>query len=215
MSEEYEKLSALIDDYADTRQDHALLDAVLDDVNQQYALHRYRLIGEIMRKELPSSLQTEFATRVMSRIAQEPDIHNPRRTSNSVDKPVTDKPGWLASMFKPLAGAAVAASVAVVAIVLLQPSLTGQSSTESIASIESSKARVEKLASLPVITNAVKVSGAPQSVVRQDGLKWKIKRDEPAMQDKLNSYLINHNEHAGSLQGIIPQARVVGFDARP
>lgn len=166
-----------------------------------------------MRKELPASIEPRFATQVMTRIAQEPALGSftdHKQKDNEQAEPL----GWLASLFKPLAGAAVAASVAVVAIALLQPSLTGTSSSDSVAAIESSNARVEQLARLPVITNAVKVSGAPQAVVRQNGLNWKIKRDQPAMQDKLNSYLINHNEYAGSLQGIIPQARVVGFDAR-
>ncbi len=34
------------------------------------------------------------------------------------------------------------------------------------------------------------------------------------MQQKLNAYLVNHTEHPSSMQGLIPQARVAGFDAQ-
>jgi hypothetical protein len=34
------------------------------------------------------------------------------------------------------------------------------------------------------------------------------------LQQKLNAYLVNHTEYSNSMQGLIPQARVAGFDAQ-
>jgi hypothetical protein len=59
-----------------------------------------------------------------------------------------------------------------------------------------------------------RVSGNGSPVSSSDGMNWKIKRNEPDVQSKLNTYLINHNEYAPSVNGIIPQARVVGFDGK-
>ena len=46
------------------------------------------------------------------------------------------------------------------------------------------------------------------------GMRWKVKNDAPGLQQKLNGYLVNHTEYSNSMQGLIPQARVAGFDAQ-
>ena len=46
------------------------------------------------------------------------------------------------------------------------------------------------------------------------GTRWKIDGDIPGLQEKLNTYLVNHTEYSNSVQGLIPQARVAGFDAQ-
>ena len=44
-----------------------------------------------------------------------------------------------------------------------------------------------------------------------DGMHWKVISDAPALERKLNAYLINHTEYSKSMQGLIPQARVAGY----
>jgi hypothetical protein len=46
------------------------------------------------------------------------------------------------------------------------------------------------------------------------GTRWKVDREMPALQQKLNAYLVNHTEYSNSVQGLIPQARVAGFDSQ-
>ena len=50
--------------------------------------------------------------------------------------------------------------------------------------------------------------------VQNGGMRWKVDNDAPALQQKLNAYLVNHTEYSSSMQGLIPQARVAGFDAQ-
>jgi len=215
MNDRPEQLSALLDDYHDSAQDRAALSELQSDVNQQYTLQRYALIGDAMRNELPDQIQLDFAARVRSAIAAE-DTLNAKpvagRTSSRAG-------GWFASLFKPVAGLAVAASVAIVAVTLVQVRTPGGDQQAQLASATdlATQAKVEQLASAPVRNrnNATLVSGNPAPIVRDGhGTNWKIKRGEAAIQSRLNAYLINHNEHSNSLNGIIPQARVVGFDAQ-
>jgi hypothetical protein len=44
-------------------------------------------------------------------------------------------------------------------------------------------------------------------------MRWKLERETPGLQQKLNAYLVNHTEYSNSMQGLIPQARVAGFDS--
>ena len=105
-------------------------------------------------------------------------------------------------------------SVAVVLVSNLQLQNSDQANDGQLAAASPSVAKVEQLAKLPVITNARRVAAGQASDYQQPGMQWKIRRDEAAMQNKLNTYLINHNEYSKPMQGIIPQVRVVGFDAQ-
>ncbi len=117
-------------------------------------------------------------------------------------------------MFKPIAGLAVAATVAVVVVSNIQLQSTEPGTDGQSATITPSEAKVEQLASMPVLNNARRVAAGQSAGYQEPGMKWKIRRDESAMQSKLNTYLINHNEYSNPMQGIIPQVRVVGFDAQ-
>ena len=214
MNQENEKLSALTDEFDASDPLQAELDGMLKDVNQRYTMRRYQMIGDVMRNELPDRIQLDFTAEVMAKIQQEPALN--------VSAPLTTKSarkssGFWSGLFKPAAGLAIAASVAFVAItsVQLQQPSTGASPDQlANVSVSQSAQKVEQLARLPVISNAVQVSSNPSTAANDSGMKWKIKRGERDMQNKLNTYLINHNEYSSSMHGIIPQVRVVGFDVQ-
>ena len=211
MSDHNEKLSSLLDDYRATDQDKSVLSGLQGDVNQQYTLQRYQMIGDVMRKEIPDQIRTDFLSELKHKIDQEPAYNLKPEPAAKTEK----EPSWLwSSLFKPVAGLAVAAGVAVVTVATLQSPSNPQDAGEIIAATDASQARVEQLAQLPVVTNAVRVAGNQSTASTSNGTSWKIKRSEPDMQTKLNTYLINHNEYSHSMQGIIPQARVVGFDGQ-
>jgi len=211
MSDQNEKLSSLMDEYRHTDQDQSVLNELQGDVNQQYTMQRYQMVGDIMRKELPDQIRLDFAAAVRSKIEHEP-AYNVKVTEAAK---TVEQPSWFWSMFfKPVAGLAVAAAVAVVTITTFQAPTGSESQSEIIASSDSSQARIEQLAQIPVISNAVRVAANPQGLTPAKGMTWKIKRSEPEMQSKLNTYLVNHNEYSNSMQGLIPQARVVGFDGQ-
>ena len=211
MKEQHEELSALMDDYHPDEHNQSLVDDLLKDVNQRYTLRRYQLISDVMRNEIPAAIQFDFSERVMAQVEKE---NVPGRDPAVPVRKVEKQPSFLWSLiFKPVAGVAVAATVAFVAVSLLTPKLSDQGASQELAS-SSSSLKVEKLVSLPIITNAVRVSSSGSANAVPGGMNWKIKRNEPAVQKKLNSYLINHHENSNSMQGIIPQVRVVGFDVQ-
>lgn len=213
MSNQKEKISSLLDGYLRADENQSVLDELVGDVNQQYRLGRYQLIGDVMRNEVGKNIQLDFAAAVHAHLDNEASL---KLQPKQAEQNQPAKSSWFWSMFlKPAAGLAVAAAVAVVTVSIFQLNPANDNQPNQIASNDSSQEKVEQLVNLPVIQNAVRVSGNSQNTsLTTNGTNWKIKRSGPDMQNKLNTYLINHNEYSNSMQGIIPQARVVGFDGQ-
>lgn len=201
MSDSEEKLAYLLDDRPGEIAAAAIDEAVAD-VNLQYRLRRYRMIGEAMRNELPAAIDTGFHASVMARLRAETATDSTAQAGQSR----AAASAWAWTRFKPFAGMAVAAGVAVVTVSLWQP-LQQQDNVE-LATTQQQK--FEQLAGQPVSGSAVPVS----TRIKPLGLRWKVEQDTPDLQQKLNAYLVNHTEYSNSVQGLIPQARVAGFDAQ-
>lgn len=202
-----EKLSALIDDYRDDPAD-TTLDEVIADVNLQYRMQRYQMIGETMRHELPETIDTDFHSTVMARVRAEATAAGTRsQTSSSVASGRSSILSWVT--LKPFAGLAVAATVAVLTVALWQPLQQGPGNLDD-GLVSADQLRVEQLASQQIQGGAVPVS----TNVQVSGMRWKVESESPALQQKLNAYLVNHTEYSNSVQGLIPQARVAGFDTQ-
>jgi negative regulator of sigma E activity len=201
MNEQHDKLSLLLDEFADDEQSRRLLDEVEADVNLQYRLRRYAMIGQVMRHELPKQIAPDFSARVMAQV---------NAINHTAKLAVERQPMWTWPKLKPFAGLAIAASVALVSITLWQTTNLGSSpapGSEQVVIVDQQnpdQQKVDRLASLPVQTNAVTV-----------GLRWK-NNNAPALQQMLNGYLVNHTEYSNSIQSmsLIPQARVAGYDAQ-
>ncbi len=195
-----------MDEFSGDERSNAALDAVLGDVNLQYGMRRYQMIGDVIRHELPEHINTEFSASVMSQIEQIQSLPaSTRKISGAEDRPSI----WAWPFFKPVAGLAVAASVALMSITLWQSVNDGVQSgqvTDQLANID--QQRIQQLVNQPVQLGAVTVSSKIS-----DGTHWKVTNDSPALQKKLNAYLVNHTEYSNSIQGLIPQVRVVGFDS--
>jgi len=194
MTEQKDKVSFLLDEYSGDSHGKSVLDEVESDVNLQYKMRRYQMIGEVIRHELPTHIHNDFSTGVMTQIGQ---IENVAEVSGSEGSKSTGtglnhrQSIWTWPLLKPFAGMAVAASVAVVSITLWQ------SSNEAIN---------------PGNTDNQIVSFERQNF--GSGLRWKVDNNAPALQQKLNAYLVSHTEYSNSMQGLIPQVRVVGFDSQ-
>lgn len=213
MTEKQDKISYLLDEYSGDKQSRAVLDEVENDVNLQYKMRRFQMIGQVMRHELPRQINTDFSANVMAQIGQ---IEIAANVSDSSDAGIENRQSvWTWSFMKPFAGMAVAASVALVSITLWQSSsvdINSEQATEQIVSSDQfsvDQQKIERLASQPILTNAVPVYSS-----FGNGLRWKIDNNAPALQQKLNAYLVNHTEYSNSMQGLIPQVRVAGFDAQ-
>jgi len=97
---------------------------------------------------------------------------------------------------KPLVGTAIAASVAATAILLVpaMPDLQDGAAASKVAS-----------------RDALPVAAAP---VDTRGTSWDL--GKPALESKLNAYLVNHRNYApvGNLSGMISYASFAGYDSR-
>ena len=206
MNDQKEKLSHLIDDYSSDDADRQLLGEVLDDVNQQYCLKRYQMIGHVMRHELPEQIDSNFCYSVMESV-REIELENKpvvNRTQSAVQKET--KSFWRWALLKPFAGLAVAASVAVVSITLWQSlSVTTDSGATGDQLVSAEQQKIDYLTNQPL------QAAVPASSTLDNGMHWKVISDTPALERKLNAYLINHTEYSKSMQGLIPQARVAGY----
>jgi len=206
MKKQDEKLSLLLDD--DVEADiNAELDEVLTDVNLQYRMRRYQIIGAAMRNELPQAIDTDFHHRVMAKIRAELPTAEMRDGSSETSR-TGAIPLMTRSWFRPFAGLAVAASVALVTVAVWQPLQQDSGLDDGLANADQQK--IEQLANQQIAGSAVPVSSGARSA----GTRWKLERESPVLQRKLNAYLVNHTEYSSSMQGLIPQARVAGFDAQ-
>ena len=202
MKDENERLSALLDDEITASAD-AKLDDLLADVNTQYCMRRYQLIGEALRRDLPENIDLDFHHRVMAEISKEDKpvvVKSAQSTASLVD--------WFRGFaLKPLAGIAVAATVAVVTVSLWGPqNAQPGNQAESIATADTQRVQQYSQQQIaPVLPASTNANGS--------GMQWQVDRGSVELQNKLNSYLLNHNEYSNSVQGFIPQARVAGFDA--
>ena len=199
------KLSVLLDDDAAGIDADAAIDEALGDVNLQYRMRRYRLIGEVMRNELPRIIDTDFHQSVMARVRAEaaarPKPPRQAAESTAAAKAAGSLFGW--GWLKPVTGLALAAGVAVVTVSLWQPPQEQVDDTL----VSNQDERVRQLAeqyTAPVVRASTNVQNV--------GTRWKVEQENPELQQKLNAYLVNHTEYSNSVQGLIPQARVAGFD---
>lgn len=201
MRDQNPNLSCLLDDYSPSDTDRQVLGDVLGDVNQQYCLARYQMIGHVMRHELPDQVDTNFSCHVMASIRE---IERQSVVSCKAAKSIW---GW--ELLKPFAGMAVAASVAVVSITLWQSvSVTTDLGTTGDQLVSAEQQKIDDLTNQPIPT------AIPASSTLDNGIHWKVISDTPALERKLNTYLINHIEYSKSMQGLIPQARVAGYGSQ-
>jgi sigma-E factor negative regulatory protein RseA len=186
MSDEFlERLSALMDGETGDLRGNFSLSEILADINARRRWERYHLIKQSMKGELPPRVEKDFAGAVMARVESEGlEVETPRR-------PVLD---W-SRLVRPVAGFAIAASVAVVAVVAWRDLNEGDEAPQIIA--QTPIAPADPAQAVPASTS--------------QGTYWE--HQQPAVESRLNTYLVNHAEYgSGRIQGMLPHVRVVGYD---
>ncbi|MDE2088860.1 MAG: sigma-E factor negative regulatory protein [Gammaproteobacteria bacterium] len=147
---------------------------------------RYHTISDAVGRKLPLAMDRCFAARVMEAIGNEPDVKMAAGRSRS---------GSTLPFLKPAAGLMIAASVAAIAILSVQP-VTRQVTSPA----------VQAPASAPKLYAQLTPSAARTP--------WN--RPPPETASRLNNYLINHSEYAAmtSMQGMLPYVRIAGYEPR-
>ena len=133
-----EQLSACLDGELPAAELDLLLKRVGKEAELRAAIGRYSLIGEAMRAERPAVASRDFASKVMAAVAQEAPVQAPaaspipkrvteQRPAAAVQKisPAAVRPSY-ARYGRPALGMAIAAGVAAVAVLTMQPQPIGQ-----------------------------------------------------------------------------------------
>jgi len=168
----HEQLSALVDDELASAEQALLIKQLAGDSDLSQRLARYQLISDAMQNHLPQRVDPDFRTRVQGAL---PDAAGNYPAAG------------FAAFIKPLAGLAVAASVAVVTVLSVQS--FRQQNTSG----------VQAVASAPADSDYIRAGD------NGDPSQGRVVRTDKA----LDVYLVNHNEFAVS-RGMLPYARLVG-----
>ena len=195
MSKRKEKISAFLDN--DMHRDELMSFSLSAEADDAKVAQRYLMLGDTLRGEMSQSSFVDVSQAVREALADE-NIADQMTESVSVQsaqaaQAATEKSSFfdLSAWFKPVAGMAVAATVAVVMVV----TVTGQDSA-GIA---------------PVATNTdtqLQAQPAVQVAVEDKTID--------AKDTDLNSYIDQHLEFAtqDTLQGRLPYVRAVSFESK-
>jgi sigma-E factor negative regulatory protein RseA len=177
-----EQISAFLDGELPAAEQRLVLERLAREPQLRARWSCYQLIGDSLRKSLPTNVDLGLADRVMAELDALPAHHGAAT-------------GMLARALKPLAGLAVAASVAAVAVLAIQQVRTPEPGSVQVA------------ANPPVAGPAV-YARAPVQTQAPPELQ------SAQANDRLNEYLVNHSEYAasGGMSGMLPYVRIVGHD---
>jgi len=187
MKSEDELLSALVDDALSPAETARVLASLVAEPARRETWARYQLIGTALRRGVPEVVDLGFAARVQAAIGDRlPDAGDglPEPTSAAAGRR-----GWK----RTAGGIAMAASVAAVALFGMR----------YLAVTEEGTTVAAKVASTPLLqAQPVAQAGAEHA------------GSATLDQERLNAYLIRHNELAatGGLRGLPPYVRVVGAE---
>jgi sigma-E factor negative regulatory protein RseA len=185
-----EQLSAFVDDELSREEIQFLTRRVCRSAEAGEQLGRYFLVRDALHRDVSMPPGEDLAARVADALEGEEKLD----TGGSSAR--------LGRFMRPLAGAAIAASVALVAVGLwprggsdMAPPQQAQSSVAEYAG-----------GMQPVSDGARLVSDTlPQR-------RWE--RLDPGVKQRLNGYLINHSEHSstGQLGGVLTYVRIAGHE---
>ena len=183
-----EQISALVDDEL-VSGSGPLLNALQEHHEFRQAWHHYFLIGETLRGNLPEYVDMKLADRISRVLRNQPAIIARRKTLHTV--------------FKPVIGFAIAASVATVAILGVRQIGTGPAATQN----EIVAGNPPEVVNFPVAT----VSTSPEPGPGYEVHEFKAADGAEA---RLNRYLVNYNEYRtnAGVQGMLPYVRIVAHE---
>jgi len=184
-----ENVSALVDDEVRGAELRSLLDDLRQDSELQGCWSRYHLVSDALHANLSLADATRLSERVWAALEDEPTVLAPRRNTR------------LPPLTKQVAGLAIAASVAAIAIFSVQ-SLAPKPATDPF---NAQVAQVAQVVPPTMPGNLAHLAAATEPSPAQ----------RAAMRDNLNPYLVNHNEYSVSsgMQGVLPYARIVSYES--
>ncbi len=111
MSEsKFESISSLVDNYhVPDQKPEQTIDEILKNEHLSKTWQNYHLIGDVIRDEIPPTLQLDLSAQIASAIADEPTVLTPIATNHKVNSNLKAN---VIQLFKPVGQFAIAASAA-------------------------------------------------------------------------------------------------------
>ena len=192
-----ENLSALMDGELETRSASKTIDVLLESNELQVHWSRYHVLRDVLRHKVYPDAGSELCERVRRLLTDEP-LH--------FSRPRLLPRRWRETL-RPVAGLALAATVAVVAILAVRGLGQLPDQPETAQAPSTPVAASTTAAILPASTST-QGEFRPAALRR---LQWNT--SDPAVAIRLNGYLVNHSEHlAGAMTSMHPYARIVAYD---
>ena len=183
------KLSLFMDGEPD-QVDDGFIGWLSGNENARYTWWRYHIISDVLCQGIRACADRQLACRIADKIRKEPAIFKPR-------------PKTSIFYLKPLAGLAIAASVAAVAIL----SLKDRGEQESHTTV------AQPVAALEILLPAPRLDTAESTVPYQD--RGDIRLTNADGNTRMNSYLLNYYEYrsmGNGVQGVNPYVRIIAND---
>lgn len=205
-----ERVSALLDGELAEHELQSAMDELLAKDDNRKAWARYHLIGDTLKRNLPTGIDHDFSSRVMAVLDDEPTVLAP--------------PPSRASWGQRAAGLAVAASVAAVAVLGVQfvYQEDAQAPVQQVAQQASpaqnttlmAKKNAERVGIRSNIQTVTQPAGQStvQLVTQSENSTSNAPKIVKHFHPRLNKYLVDHNQQASqAVQGVVPYARIVAY----
>lgn len=196
-----EQLSAYLDGELSADEQRFLARRLAADEQAREQLGRYHQISAVIRGDY-NAQSDQLAARVSSALADEPE-------HELLDAPTTSTPKRWNWLVQPVAGIAIAASVAL-GIVAVYPIIADNLSAPSSATTEVAQAPSD--AGVRSASGALaQVGGQAPHTAQPMSADARL---DAAQRHRLNPYFVNHSEHASAtrLGGTLKYIRIVGHD---
>jgi negative regulator of sigma E activity len=210
--EKAEKLSSLMDDELNPQHSDQFISSLCKNDELKTCFERYQMISDSMRNQLPAGIKQDFAHNVMSAIESEPTVLAPVTSPLKI-------PNLSSIVTKKVAGFAIAASVATIAVIGVQTQNSDE--PQQMATTMPDNSEFVRLAKenpvtsnmQPVITQkpssgystASTLVRQPQ-VLPQNSVNIPVQKFNP----RLNQYIVIHSQQASGagVNDIFSSARI-------
>lgn len=179
-----EMLSALVDGELQGKELDQTLHVLSTDKQARERLQRYQLVSDVLHGHAIANQNVDLTGRISAALAEEV-----APMSTSLHKQRAKVLTFPKQFWKHTAGLAVAASIGALAVIGIMTQPQNQL--------------------VPVAPIASVAPVAEQTVIAQTGNHWTV--GEPEVENRLNTYLVDHHEYAG-VSDVFSYARVVAYE---
>lgn len=200
-----EQLSALIDDELSAEEIELVIRRLPRSPGLLEQMGRYFLIRNALQRELPLGNGNDLAGRVAAALETEPAYAEPAQGAAPIPRRVR-------TLLRPVAGIGIAASVALVAVMIWPRS------GSDVLEVPDTRGLVAEVSS----STSAELDSSPDAEEASDSARFVAETPEPQgwerldprVRQRLSGYLVNHSEYSstGKLGGVMTYVRIAGHE---